>query len=146
MGMNRLCLDRLQVAAILLALWGGSWGGSVIAQTPIAQTQLAQYDRDGRYVPSPNGIPTDPYPRPIPLYPGTPGRAIGTPSLPRYAIPPPQFVAPPAVPPIRAYPFESLPKPRLVPLAAGSCRNGWSRSTGLTPTAFRRQCAHLPRR
>jgi len=39
---------------------------------------LAQYDRDGRYVPSPMGVPQDPYARPIPMYPGTPGGAAGT--------------------------------------------------------------------
>ena len=47
----------------------------------------AQYDRDGRYVPSPRGVPQDPYARPIPMYPGTPGGAVGTPIRPRAAIP-----------------------------------------------------------
>ena len=56
-----------RVAAILAAL------------IAIESSALAQYDRNGRYVPSPMGVPQDPYARPIPMYPGTPGGAVGTP-------------------------------------------------------------------
>ena len=73
----------------------------------------AQYDRDGRYVPSPNGIPADPTARPIPMYSGTPGEAIGTPSLPR---PPPAVIVPPLPPrePLRDD-FRPSPRTKLAP-------------------------------
>ena len=103
----------------------------------------AQYDKDGRYVPSPNGVPSDPYAQPIPVYPGTPGQAIGTPSLPRAALPPPQTVAPLATPPVRTYPGESLPRPRLEPLTAAHCRAGWHASSGLSQRQFNRRCDAL---
>lgn len=122
-------LKRLPIVVALLALSGSS--------------ALAQYDRDGRYVPSPNGIPADPYARPIPLYPGTPGQAIGTPSLPRNAYPPPQVIAPLQSPPVRTYPAEAAPVPHFVPLTAEACRIGWRRETGLTRAGFKRRCAGL---
>ena len=52
-----------------------------------ASPAQGQYDRDGRYVPSPNGVPFDPNARPIPMYQGTPGGAIGTPASPRSVVP-----------------------------------------------------------
>src|SRR5262245_52387354 len=69
-----LTLRAVTVAAVLAAAAGPG---------------MAQYDRDGRYVPSPMGVPADPFARPIPLHPGTPGQAVGTPIWLRGAIPPP---------------------------------------------------------
>ena len=109
---------------------------------PAASPAWAQYDRDGRYVPSPMGVPSDPYARPIPTYPGTPGRATGTPVLPRAATPSPpkvkrlQRVEPPA------FPSNSRP----VSIRARQCAKGWSRSTGLSRKEFRRLCNKLRRR
>lgn len=78
----------------------------LLAGMAVATPAAAQYDRDGRYVPSPNGVPQDPYARPIPMYPGTPGEAIGTPSLPRAAIQPsPEVNRLP--PPTTSYPYSS---------------------------------------
>lgn len=102
----------------------------------------AQYDKDGRYVPSPGGVPTDPYARPIPNYPGNPGGAIGTPIWPRG----PELPAPPKV----------LQQPRtspgiiystpVVPLSVEQCDQGWAKSTHLTPVEFRRRCTLLKRK
>jgi hypothetical protein len=69
---------------------------ALAALIAVERAALAQYDRDGRYVLSPMGVPQDPYARPIPMYPGTPGGAVGTPILPRAAIP-----ETPVVPPLR---------------------------------------------
>jgi hypothetical protein len=102
-------------------------------------SSLAQYDRDGRYVPSPMGVPLDPYAAPIPMYPGTPGGAVGTPVLPRAAVP-----ETPVVPPLR----RDIPRapplyPNFVPLTLGQCGEPWSRATKVTPTEFRRRCASM---
>jgi hypothetical protein len=94
----------------------------------------AQYDRDGRYVPSPNGIPSDPNARPIPMYPGTPGEAIGTPSLPRMpTITQPSYQTP-RFPDARARPSGR------VTLTPKRCRDGWSAATGIAPKEFERRC------
>ena len=69
--------DRARLLIVAVAI--------LVAATPA----FAQYDRDGRYIPSPNGIPSDPTARPIPMYSGTPGAAIGTPITPRAEITPP---------------------------------------------------------
>lgn len=100
----------------------------------------AEYDRDGRYVPSPGGVPSDPYARPIPGYSGTPGGAIGTPSLPRNLYPPPAVT-------VRPRPIDPpivLPNSR--PLAIEQCREGWSKSTRVSQVEFRRRCALMLRR
>ena len=68
----------------------------------------AQYDRDGRYVPSPNGIPSDPTARPIPMYSGTPGSAIGTPIMPR------ADMIPPAAPPQPTPRLSDEPRPTVL--------------------------------
>ena len=107
---------------------------------------LAQYDRDGRYVPSPNGIPTDPYARPIPGYSGTPGQPSGTPIEPRAAIPQVPRVAPLSPPPQARQPRDDDPRHYPVPLTARDCRKGWSASSQLTRRAFDRQCQLLRER
>jgi hypothetical protein len=104
---------------------GCAW---LLLTSPLA----AQYDRDGRYVPSPNGVPTDPDARLIPMYPGTPGGAIGTPSLPR-----PPALAPRLQPPA---PSPSQLLEQRLPRDTGFCTAGWSRATRLTATEFRRVC------
>jgi hypothetical protein len=115
--------------------------GTVLACLAAPTGALAQYDRDGRYVPSPMGVPSDPYARPIPNYSGRPGDAIGTPIWPRGNIP-----APPDVPPLkpaetqRVYPSST---PRIV--TPEVCDKGWSKATRLTPVEFRRLCARVRR-
>lgn len=123
--------NRIRTAIALATL--------LAASTPV----LAQYDKDGRYVPSPGGIPSDPYARPIPTYPGTPGGAIGTPIWPRGPdiAPPPKVLQPP---PITSYP-SSLPVP-FVPLTLEQCDDGWSRATGVSRVEFKRRCALLQKR
>ena len=96
----------------------------------------AQYDRDGRYVPSPGGVPADPYARPIPTYPGTPGGAIGTPVWPRGPDLPPS----PKVlqqPPITPVPSTGRPPP-VVTLE--ECDRGWVKASGMSKIEFRRLC------
>lgn len=94
----------------------------------------AQYDRDGRYVPSPMGVPADPYARPVPNYPGTPGGAVGTPIWPRGAMPPPPAMQPrPADPPF-------APHPSSRPLSKSQCHDGWSPRLGLGQEEFRARC------
>jgi hypothetical protein len=108
-----------------------------------SEQSLAQYDKDGRYVPSPGGVPADPYKSTVPTYPGTPGGTSGTPALPRSAYPPalpPMVLSPrPSSPPTVG---SSLPRP-FVPLTIEQCDDGWSRSTHLTPVEFRHRCALL---
>ena len=103
----------------------------------------AQYDRDGRYVPSPNGIPQDGNRAVVPMYPGSPGGAVGTPNLPRNAYP----VSPrsPMTPRIETSPtvyWNSLPRA----LKIEQCEEGWVKSTGMSLVEFRRVCAGLKRR
>ena len=109
------------------------------ASIAVQWSALAQYDRDGRYVPSPRGVPQDPNARPIPMYPGTPGGAVGEPIRPRGAIPEPLVVPP--LP--RDIPQTSPLYPRFVPLSLAQCGTPWSRATKLTPTEFRRRCASM---
>ena len=111
---------------------------TLAALVAVEGSASAQYDRDGRYVPSPRGIPQDPYARPIPMYPGTPGGAVGTPIRPRGAVPEPLVV-----PPLRESPQTSPLSPRFVPLSLAQCETPWSRATRLTPTEFRRRCASM---
>lgn len=115
----------------------------VAAITAITVHAHAQYDRDGRYVPSPGGVPRDPYAQPIPGYSGTPGAAIGTPSLPRSLYPPPSpprstFPSPRPADPLIVYPSSR-------PLSLEQCRDGWSQSTRVTKVEFRRRCTLMER-
>lgn len=95
---------------------------------------MAEYDRDGRYVPSPMGVPADPYARVVPGYPGTPGGAKGTPIWPRGDMPPP----PPSAGP-RPYPPAYYPRGSR-PLRAAQCREGWNRRLGIPQVEFRTRC------
>jgi hypothetical protein len=122
-------------AAIALA------AATLAALIAVEGSALAQYDRDGRYVPSPMGLPQDPYARPIPMSPGTPGGAAGTPIWPRGAIP-----ETPVVPPLRRDIPQTPPLyPKFVPLTLAQWGELWSRATKLTPTEFRRRCASMLR-
>ena len=100
----------------------------------------AQYDKDGRYVPSPNGIPADPYARPIPGYSGTPGQANGTPIEPRASIPQVPPVAPLKVPELTPRASRDSPRPLPIPVTEAQCRKGWSGSTGLSRREFAQWC------
>ena len=122
---------RRYVIGIVAVAWLGA----------AALPATAQYDRDGRYVPSPMGVPADPYARPVPMYPGSPGGAIGTPDLPRSAFPPPPVPAP-RKPRVSTEPL----RPTFVPLTLEQCNDGWSRKSLVTPTEFRRRCALLVKR
>ena len=106
-----------------------------------AGSSWAQYDRDGRYVPSPMGVPADPDARPIPLYPGTPGGAIGTPSLPRLAPPPPPAAMTPRLTEPSTRSGSSLP----VPFKVEQCSKDWSASMGMSRIEFKRRCHALRR-
>ena len=111
---------------------------TVLAIAVPAGPCLAQYDADGRYVPSPGGIPADPYARPIPLYPGTPGAAIGTPIWPRGTQNPPTTTMTPRLP-------QSVTPPAarpLIPLAIQQCRDGWTAKLHIPKVEFNRRC-HL---
>lgn len=109
----------------------------------LAQPALAQYDRDGKYVPSPLGVPADPYAKPIPNYSGKPGAAIGTPVWPR--IEPyqqPNALAPRPEVPITRRPSNSLP----VPISVDQCEEGWSKSTRVPRVEFNRRCRVILRK
>jgi len=102
----------------------------------------AQYDASGKYVPSPMGVPRDPYASTVPLYSGKPGDAVGTPRLPRaYELKP---IEPPEYTPRMAPPHstESLP----VAVTIEQCEQGWTRETGLTVRRFYQLCKALKRK
>jgi hypothetical protein len=102
---------------------------------------VAQYDRDGRYVPSPMGVPADPYARVVPGYAGTPGRVRGTP------------IPPPAPPKLRVPEFGSRPAVStgipeagartFVPLTLALCDEGWSKELGVPRVEFNRRCKRM---
>ena len=103
----------------------------------------AQYDRDGRYVPSPMGVPADPHARPVPLHPGTPGGTVGTPIWPRGAMPPPPYVQPRPPDPVL------VPLPSSRPLSPAQCRREWTPRLGMGRDEFDARCRlilkHRPR-
>ncbi|MEQ1673306.1 MAG: hypothetical protein ABL893_20855 [Hyphomicrobium sp.] len=97
----------------------------------------AEYDAQGRYVPSPMGVPADPYRSYVPGYTGKPG---GTK---RFAPTPRGFqVQPPKIQPFdgRLQPRNSAaPLPAVYPTRA-QCRAGWSRGTGIPRARFKTAC------
>lgn len=106
----------------------------------IVTPSAAQYDRDGRYVPSPMGVPQDPYARPIPGYSGAPGEPKGTPIWPRGAIPQPPELAPMKPGPgERIYPRRDGPPRRVV-----DCRHPWSKSMGIPRETHEKLCRKQP--
>ena len=105
----------------------------VVAVMACCGAARAEYDRDGRYVPSPMGVPADPYARPVPLHPGTPGGASGTPIWPRGSVPPPLVVPRPADP---AAPLS----PSSRPLSKARCLDGWSTRLGMGREEFHVRC------
>lgn len=103
----------------------------------VASPALAQYDRDGKYVPSPMGVPADPYAKPIPNYSGKPGAGIGTPVWPRVQpYQQPNALAPRPEVPITRRPSNTLP----VPISVDECEEGWSKSTRVPRVEFNRRC------
>lgn len=119
------------LSAVLLTLCVGLSAGDA----------AAQYDRDGRYVPSPNGIPQDPTRSTVPGYSGTPGGTLGTPNLPRSMNPPVPSVAPLKKPERYEVPLGQ----RVIRLTLEQCDDGWSKQLRVTPTEFRRRCAAIRR-
>lgn len=110
-----------------------------------AGSVAAQYDREGRYVPSPLGQPADPYARPIPNYSGKPGAAIGTPRLPRaYEIQPPTAPLLYRAPETVKVPSASATVP-LVPLSRQQCDEGWLPESNVPRVEFNRRCARMRR-
>jgi len=101
---------------------------------------LGQYDRDGRYVPSPMGVPADPYARVVPMYPGSPGRVIGTPNPP--PAPPKLRVPEFGTRPVAPAPVESGAR-TFVPLSLAQCDEGWSKSLGVPRVEFNRRCRRM---
>jgi len=101
----------------------------------------AQYDRDGRYVPSPMGIPTDPDARIIQGYPGTPtpGGAVGAPTVPRDHEPRLAPMKP------RVGVDNTVLTTRTVPLNKKRCSEGWSKKLGITSAEFEIRCAKINR-
>jgi len=99
----------------------------------------AQYDRSGRYVPSPMGVPADPYARVVPSYPGTPGRVTGTPVSP----PPPEPLKVPPLTTRRLDPTAGTYSAPLVPLTADQCKLGWSVETNIPRVEFNRRCRRM---
>lgn len=106
----------------------------------------AQYDRDGRYVPSPMGRPSDPYRSYIPGYTGKPGDAKRIAPTPRAfrTEPPlpnlPRFEAAPGSQ--RTRPSSSQPLPVVYPTRA-QCAAGWSRDVNIPRARFARACRAL---
>jgi hypothetical protein len=123
-------ISVMRRSGFIIAIW--------IALPVFAATESAraQYDRDGRYVPSPNGIPSDPDARLVPMHPGTPGNAIGTPQLPRSAFPPAPRPVPRESPQARDV---QIPSYR-VPLTVKRCQGGWSPALGMARPEFTRRC------
>lgn len=105
---------------------------ALVTATPVA----AQYDRDGRYVPSPMGVPQDPYARPVPGSSGSPG-ARGEPIWPRGAKPPPAETFRPAPPPTTPVPYGSQLPPVIT---LEQCKDGWSAATNVPKADFNRRC------
>lgn len=138
-GMNRCLANRVLAASVLLA--AGTLG-HVHSQAQSQAQTYAQYDRDGRYVPSPMGVPADPYARPIPNYSGKPGDNKGTPIWPRGtpSAPLPSMLPRSETPPHR------LPGRLPVALPAEVCAEGWSRALGLTRVEFNRGCLKYRKR
>lgn len=105
----------------------------------VAAPAHAQYDRDGRYIPSPNGIPQDPYARPVPGYTGNPNVVPrGEPIWPRGMTPIPPKVERPAE---RLEPTRPLGSRQRLTLDL--CARGWKPATGWAKNEFARRCALL---
>jgi hypothetical protein len=110
------------------------WGALAIT-LPAA----AQYDRDGRYVPSPMGVPTDPYARPVPLSSGAPG-SKGEPIWPRGMIPE-TARAPNARPVERGTPqYTQSARARAFYRAFKQCSNLWTATSGISRAEHNRRC------
>lgn len=98
---------------------------------------LAQYDSQGRYVPSPFGKPRDPYRSIVPLYTGKPGGSARLPNRPAaYDVKPPRQPAYDQPVPRRR---KGAPADQPIPTTA-QCRTGWSKEIGVTRAWFKRVC------
>lgn len=98
----------------------------------------AQYDRDGRYVPSPMGKPADPARTYVPGYTGKPGGTKGYAPLPRIK----------EAQPLKVPPYDARQKPRTTytePLpvtfpTADQCKAGWSREFAIPRSRYTKAC------
>lgn len=98
----------------------------------------AQYDRDGRYVPSPMGKPADPTRSYVPGYTGTPGGTNRIAPLPQIKETQPLKIAPyDARQKTRIYNTEPLPA--TFPTAE-QCKAGWSREFAIPRSRYTRAC------
>lgn len=99
---------------------------------------FAQYDSQGRYVPSPMGKPSDPYRSYVPGYTGKPGGTKGLSTTPpAYQIKPAQ--APAAIP----MPKPATPIAPLMPMihpTLEQCQAGWSKDFAMPRVRFNRAC------
>lgn len=111
----------------------------LLALAPLlsASEVFAQYDRDGRYVPSPMGVPSDPNARVVPGYPGTPGGSEGTPIWPRDTAPRLSPMTP------RVGTDDRILTSRTVPLNKKRCAAGWNKKLGITSAEFEIRCAKI---
>ncbi len=107
-----------------------------------AHSASAEYDANGRYVPSPMGKPSDPYRSYVPGYTGTPGAPK------RFAPTPRAFRVEPPLPNLKR--FEDAPERRIntAPLpvvypTAAQCKTGWSRALAIPRTRFTKACRQM---
>ncbi len=110
---------------------------TLLLAAAMASGALAQYDSQGRYVPSPMGQPGDPYRSTVPGYPGTPGgsKRLAPPSR-------GQQIETPNIAPFDARlerPSSTAPLSVIYPTRA-QCEAGWSRDSGIPKTRFARAC------
>ena len=106
-------------------------------------TAHAEYDSQGRYVPSPMGRPSDPYRSYVPGYTGKPAEP-GKPGEPKRFAPTPRAMQ---VPLPKIAPFDARqPRPAtaeplpLVQPTPAQCKAGWSRATAISRSRFTRAC------
>lgn len=102
-----------------------------------ATSAHAQYDRDGRYVPSPMGKPADPARTFVPGYTGKPGGTNRLAPLPRLQ----------QVQPLKVEPYDARQQPRTntstLPVAYPTeeqCKAGWSRDFAIPRSSYTRAC------
>ena len=113
---------------------------AVLTLALAASPALSQYDKDGRYVPSPNGVPSDPTRSAVPMYPGSPGGTTGTAPLPRSAYPELPKTTVPTQP--RPYIPPGSDQPRVF-LTRDQCDKGWSPDTNVPRVQFNRLCKRM---
>lgn len=124
--------------------WHGRlWAAAVLslaATALVVPAARAEYDSQGRYVPSPMGKPSDPYRSYVPLYTGKPGGSK------RQPITPPAYEMKPLTLPRFDPPKERSiyrARPRVARPSRQDCLEGWSKKTGIPRARFKRACRVL---